>query len=199
MPPQRILLQTERERPMLTLTQETLTVYDPRGALDHQVTPLAPRPAVLSGLRLGILDNSKWNANKLLRASLAGLAARHGFAGTNYYVKHSFSKDAAPELIGRIAAENDIVLTAIGDCGSCCSCCVRDGIALERLGVAAAVIITTEFLRETQLTRAALGMPGLAPVVVDHPISSITEAEMAQRAEQVVAQAERVWLGTAAG
>lgn len=180
---------------MLTTTDATLAVYDPRGALDHHATPIAPRPAALAGLRLGILDNSKWNANKLLRGSLAGLAAQHAFAATNYYVKHSFSKDAAPELIARIAAECDIVLTAIGDCGSCCSCCVRDGIALERLGVAAAVIITTEFLRETELTRAALGMPGLVPVVVDHPISSITEAEMAARIAQVVTQAQAVWLG----
>jgi hypothetical protein len=178
---------------------ETLPVYDPRGALDHHVTPTTARPRSLAGLRLGILDNSKWNANKLLRASLAGLGALHGFAATNYYVKHSFSKDAAPELIGKIAAECDIVLTAIGDCGSCCSCCVRDGIALEQLGVPAAVIITTEFLRETRLTRAALGMPGLVPVVVDHPISSITEAEMAARAAQVVTQAQDVWLGAAGG
>lgn len=182
---------------MLTTTLEALTVYDPRGALDHRVTPTAPRPQALAGLRLGILDNSKWNANKLLRGSLAQLGALHAFAATSYYVKHSFSKDAAPELIERIAAECDIVLTAIGDCGSCCSCCVRDGIALEQRGVASAVIITTEFLRETRLTRAALGMPGLQPVVVDHPISSITEAEMAARVAQVVTQAQQVWLGAA--
>lgn len=182
-------LRAVREEPAM------LTVYDPRGALDHRVNPTAPRPRALAGLRLGILDNSKWNANKLLRASLAGLSALHDFAATNTYVKHSFSKDAAPELIERIAAECDLVLTAIGDCGSCCSCCVRDGIALEGRGVASAVIITTEFLRETRLTRAALGMPGLVPVVVDHPISSITEAEMAARAAQVVAQAQQVWLG----
>jgi hypothetical protein len=180
---------------MLTLTEAGLTVYDPRGALDQTVTPTAPRVAQLAGLRLGVLDNSKWNANKLLRGSMAELGALHDFAAVNYYVKHSFSKDAAPELIGRIAAENDIVLTAIGDCGSCCSCCVRDGIALERLGLPAAVIITTEFLRETRLTRAALGMPGLEPVVIDHPVSSITEAEVGQRVAQIVAQSQKVWTG----
>jgi len=32
-----------------------------------------------------------------------------------YYKKESFSKNAAPELIGRIAAESDVVITAIGD------------------------------------------------------------------------------------
>jgi hypothetical protein len=181
---------------MLTMLDE-LVVYDPRGALREVHTPVAPRVASLAGLRLGILDNSKWNANKLLRGSLAVLQGQHAFAATNYYVKHSFSKDAAPELIAQIAAECDIVLTAIGDCGSCCSCCLRDGIALEKLGVPSAVIITTEFVRETELTRRALGMPGLRTVVIDHPVSSITEAEMAARVGQVIAQAERVWTGAA--
>jgi NADP-dependent 3-hydroxy acid dehydrogenase YdfG len=27
-------------------------------------------------------------------------------------------------------AGNDLVLTAIGDCGSCCSCCIRDAVAV---------------------------------------------------------------------
>jgi len=179
---------------MLTL-QDDVAAYDPRGLVHAAATPLAPRVTTIEGLRLGILDNSKWNANKLLRGSLERLQAAHGLAATNYYVKHSFSKDAAPELIAQIADECDIVLTAIGDCGSCCSCCLRDGIALEKLGIPSAVIITTEFLRETELTRAALGMPGLMPVVVDHPISSITADEMAARVGQVVAQAGRIWTG----
>jgi hypothetical protein len=172
-------------------------VFDPRGRVDGAETPIAPRPGTLEGMRLGILDNSKWNANKLLRGAAAALGARIAFAAVNYYVKHSVSKDAAPELIARIAAENDIVLTAIGDCGSCCSCCVRDSIALERLGRPAACIITTEFVKETELTRAALGMPGLRPVVIDHPVSSITLEEVAQRVAQIEAQAQQVWLGRA--
>ena len=173
-------------------------VFDPRGRLESADTPIAKRHASLNGLRLGVLDNSKWNANKLLRGSVAALGATHDFAAVNYYVKHSFSKDAAPELIAKIAAECDIVLTAIGDCGSCCSCCVRDSIALERLGLAAACIITTEFLTETKLTRAALGMPGLRPVVITHPVSSITAEEVAARVKQIETQAVAVWTGAAA-
>jgi hypothetical protein len=170
-------------------------VYDPRGRVEGASAPVAPRPPALDGLRLGVLDNSKWNANKLLRGAAAALGDRVRFAAVNYYVKHSFSKDADPALIERIARENDVVLTAIGDCGSCCSCCVRDSIALERLGVPTACIITTEFVRETELTRAALGMEGLIPVVIDHPVSSISAAEVAQRVAQIGDQASAVWLG----
>ena len=157
--------------------------------------PIAPRVRTLEGLRLGILDNSKWNANKLLRGSAAAFADAVKFGAVNYYVKHNFSKDAAPDLLEQIARENDIVLTAIGDCGSCCSCCIRDAVALERMGTPAAAIITTEFARETELTLAAIGMPALKPVVIDHPVSSITAEEVAGRVAQIVEQAQRVWLG----
>ena len=130
---------------------ETPRLFDPRGVVDSTRRPIAPRPATLDGLRLGILDNSKWNANKLLRGARRRSGKAIKFASVNYYVKHSFSKDAAPELIEEIAANNDIVLTAIGDCGSCCSCCIRDCVALERLGIPSAAIITTEFVQETEL------------------------------------------------
>jgi hypothetical protein len=45
------------------------------------------------------------------------------------------------------------------------------------------------------LTRTAIGMQGLIPVVIDHPVSSITQAEIEVRAAQVALQAPRVWLG----
>ena len=90
-------------------------VFDPRGRIDAQRTLPAPRVAALEGLRLGILDNTKWNAGRLLRKTAALLGERHGFAAVNYYRKDSFSKAADPALIAAIAADNDIVLTAIGD------------------------------------------------------------------------------------
>jgi hypothetical protein len=170
-------------------------VFDPRGVVDLAVAPLAPRKPKLEGLRLGVLDNSKWNANKLLRGASAALTERIKLAAVNYYVKQSFSKDAAPELIAEIARHNDIVLTAIGDCGSCCSCCIRDAVTLEKLGVPSAAIITTEFVRETELTRQALGMPDFDPVVIDHPVSSITQDEIDTRVRQIRERAEKIWIG----
>jgi hypothetical protein len=183
---------------LMKVDDRRVRVFDPRGIIKNELTPVAPRPRALAGRRLGVLDNSKWNANKLLRGAATALAAGIEFGAVNYYVKHSFSKDAHPELIDRIAAENDIVLTAIGDCGSCTSACVRDAIALERRGVPTAVIVTTEFVRETDLTRAALGMPDLEPVVIDHPVSSITQAEVDARVAQITRQAQAVWVATRA-
>ena len=178
---------------LMKVEKQGAVMFDPRGIVETSNAPIAARVPTLDGLRLGILDNGKWNANKILRGSASALGESICFAAVNHYVKHSFSKDAAPELIRQIAAENDIVLTAIGDCGSCTSCCIRDAIALERLGVPSAAIITTEFVRETELTRTAIGMKGLVPVVIDHPVSSITQAEVELRVAQVKTQAQAVW------
>ena len=57
------------------------------------------------------------------------------------------------------------------------------------------MVVTTEFLREAQMQRNALGMPDLAPVVIDHPLSTLSDAQIDQRAEQTAAQAVKVWLG----
>jgi hypothetical protein len=94
---------------------DELIVFDPRGRVETERAALAPRVGALAGLRLGVLDNTKWNANKLLRKTAAELDARLGFAAVNYYRKESFSKSAEPVLVAEIAAHNDIVLTAIGD------------------------------------------------------------------------------------
>ncbi len=92
-----------------------IPVYDPRGVVEAAPRAIAPRPARLDGLRLAVLDNTKWNANKLLRHSMARLGGDIRFAAVNYYRKESFSRLAAPELVRQITADNDIVLTAIGD------------------------------------------------------------------------------------
>jgi hypothetical protein len=94
---------------------ESVVVFDPRGAVETEPLALAPRKDGLAGLRLGVLDNAKWNAGRLLRTAAARIGEEHALAAVNYYRKESFSKDAEPELLARIAAENDVVLTAIGD------------------------------------------------------------------------------------
>ena len=76
---------------------------------------------------------------------------------------------------------------------------MHDGVTLEGLGLPVAVVVTTEFLHEAHIQRAALGMNGLTPVVITHPLSSLTDAEIDGRARQVAEQAKKVWLGARAG
>jgi hypothetical protein len=90
-------------------------VFDPRGAVTAATVTLAPRVGSLDGIRLGVLDNSKWNASKLLRRTVALVETEATPSAINRYTKESFSRLASPQLLDQIAAENDVAITAIGD------------------------------------------------------------------------------------
>jgi hypothetical protein len=70
---------------------------------------------------------------------------------------------------------------------------MHDAVALEAKGIPTAVIITTEFTLEAQTQRDALGMSGLDWVVIQHPLSTLTEAEIGQRIDEAVPQIVSVW------
>jgi hypothetical protein len=48
--------------------------------------------------------------------------------------------------------------------------------------------MTTRFVSAAEMMSRVLGMPDYAFAVIDHPVSSATDAELADRARQVVEQ-----------
>jgi hypothetical protein len=72
---------------------------------------------------------------------------------------------------------------------------MHDSVELEGKGLPTAVIVTSEFLLEARTQRDALGMTALEPVVIAHPLSSLTEEEIVKRAESALPLIERAWLG----
>ncbi len=72
---------------------------------------------------------------------------------------------------------------------------MHDGIALEALGRPVAAVVTGEFVHEAEMQCAALGLPDLLPVVIDHPLSTISDAAIEDRAAQAAEQAALIWLG----
>jgi len=68
-------------------------------------------------------------------------------------------------------------------------------VTLEALKIPTAVIVTTEFVREAATQAAVLGMPELTPVVIDHPLSTLSDDQIAGRAEQAAPQVTNIWLG----
>lgn len=66
---------------------------------------------------------------------------------------------------------------------------------LEALGRPTAVIVTGEFRHEAEMQRDALGMPDLVPVVIEHPLSTLTDAEIEGRAATALGPCIAVWRG----
>ena len=72
---------------------------------------------------------------------------------------------------------------------------MHDGVQLEQLGVPTAVIVTKSFLHEAHVQRAALGMEDIDPVVIPHPLSTLTEEEIEGRASVATLQVKKILLG----
>jgi len=72
---------------------------------------------------------------------------------------------------------------------------MHDAIALEEKGAPTAVIVTTVFLHEAHVQRAALGMEGLDPAVIAHPLSTLAEEAIAARAAEAAPQVKKILLG----
>jgi hypothetical protein len=89
----------------------SFVVYDPRGGSVATAPVLAARPPSLAGLRLGILDNSKEQADVIL-GRLAETFAREG-ATPVFARKPSFSRVAPREVLEQLKA-CDIVITGLG-------------------------------------------------------------------------------------
>jgi hypothetical protein len=70
---------------------------------------------------------------------------------------------------------------------------MHDAIELEARGVPTAVIVTSEFVREARVQREALGMAGVIPVVIAHPLSSLTDEQIQARAAAALPQVLAVW------
>ena len=72
---------------------------------------------------------------------------------------------------------------------------MHDAVSLEEKGVPTAVVVTEVFLHEAHVQRAALGMDGLDPVVIQHPLSTLSDEEISARASDAARQAVKVLLG----
>jgi hypothetical protein len=65
---------------------------------------------------------------------------------------------------------------------------LHDSIAAERQGVPAIGVMTTRFVSAAELMARVLGMPGYTFAVIDHPVSSATDAGLQAMARATVDQ-----------
>ena len=165
-------------------------VLDPTGVTAARVTDatLAPRPADLSGLRIGLLENTKHNAALLLDELAGHLEREHGARAVLRRTKTAFALPMPDELRKEFVAECDVVLVGVGDCGSCSASAVADGIAFERSGVPAAVICSDAFTVTASSMAAVQGAPDYAFLTTAHPVAILSPEAVAERAEQLLPQ-----------
>jgi hypothetical protein len=75
----------------------------------------APRLASLAGTRLGIIDDSKRNADVLLEELSEVLRTRYEITEIKWHRKPSASRPADPTALKELTEQVDSVIIAIGD------------------------------------------------------------------------------------
>ena len=88
-------------------------VLDPTNEVAPTTRPLAPRPASLQGLTLGLLDISKPRGNVFLDRLEHHLTGRG--VTVKRFAKPTFTKPAPVDLRHEIATQCDVVIEALAD------------------------------------------------------------------------------------
>ena len=92
-----------------------MELFDP--TIGHQKEPIVypPRPAKLDGLRVGLVENTKFNSDKLLLKIAERLKARHGMTMVKMARKKSSGSAVYDHDIAEFKTKADWVLAGIGD------------------------------------------------------------------------------------
>ena len=72
---------------------------------------------------------------------------------------------------------------------------MHDGIEMEKLGIPTASIITHVFKNTANAMTRMMGVPDFDYIMAEHPLSSLTDAQVKERAAQLAPEVERILLG----
>jgi hypothetical protein len=170
-------------------------ILDPTGGAGHATMPgaaargaaLAPRSrSDLRGAKVGLLANTKKNADIFLEEVGRLLVEQHGAASVLARTKLNFAQPVSEGLLKELTTECDVVITGIGDCGSCSASAVTDGVMLERRGTPAAVICSDAFRSSADAMAGLRGAPGYRYATTPHPVAVLTPGQVAERAVTVL-------------
>ena len=75
----------------------------------------APRPTALQGKRVALIQNTKFNSDRLLEKIGNILKAEYGVADWRMYNKHNASVPAHAEIIEEVKKSADVMVAGIGD------------------------------------------------------------------------------------
>jgi len=92
-----------------------ITLIVPEAPPPAATIAAASRTSTKSGLRFGVLDNSKGNADHLLGFIVEGVTAALPVASVVSLRKDSVSLPAPGAILDRLSAEADFVVSAMAD------------------------------------------------------------------------------------
>ena len=92
-----------------------IELLDPTAEVTARGIAYVDRPASLEGKRVGLIDNTKFNSDRLLEKIGAILKADYGVAETRMFRKHNASVPAHEEIIVELRKGFDAMVAGVGD------------------------------------------------------------------------------------
>lgn len=92
------------------------------------------------------------------------------------------------------AAEGEVVILGLGDCGSCSSWVILDAIRLEKLGVPTISICSDSFSDFAQELAMAHGAENLNIVAIEHPIAGTSVSDIQEKTRKILASIRELLL-----
>ncbi len=172
-----------------------LELLDPTREATGTLPVYAERPPSLKGKRVALIENTKYNSDNLLQRIGQILMRDHGAASTTLYHKRYSSVPAHEELIRQVVENCDVMVAGIGDCGSCSSGGVLDGILLEMKNIPSASIITHLFENTGRAMARQWSYPDYPYLVMQHPIANLSDGALQERAEAIAPQVAELLMG----
>ena len=92
-----------------------IELLDPTTDAVTQSIAYVPRPASLEGKRVALIENTKFNSDKLLQKIGDILVKEYGAAGARMFRKRNASVPAHEEIITEVRKACDVVVAGVGD------------------------------------------------------------------------------------
>ena len=92
-----------------------MQLYSPLSTTPRRKAARAPALAAIDGMRIGILENGKLNAEEMLNEVAQLFVQRHGCTVVKLASKKNASAPAPADTLSRVAPEVDFLITGLGD------------------------------------------------------------------------------------
>lgn len=135
---------------------------------------------------ISLFDNTKPNADIILRY------IEDNFNGIKF--SHVKKPAGAPATLKQInkAAQADLSILALGDCGSCTTWVILDAIKLEKKGIPTISICSDKFTEFAAELASSNGMENLRILEVEHPIAGLSKEKVQEKTLKILPKLENM-------
>lgn len=93
----------------------TIDAFDPTNSPREEAINFVPRPQKLEGLKVGLVDNTKFNSRVILEKIAQRLGSKHGMEVVHLDTKQSPSHAVSEQAVKEFKVKADFVIAGIGD------------------------------------------------------------------------------------